>query len=217
MSEKRMVYAEDVIQRIRDLAPEILGGWYNPDMENELEQLVCVVENTPTAAAQDAQRWRYTAEEPPKEEDGNCCGNYGLQLNRPPQSWCYVVGPGECHKELQEQVKATLNRLYPRKKVSDILPKPEILGQLAEELAEASAAASKLRRKIDGKNPTPKTLEECWEDLKKEIGDVMNSIDALTGQDPQNYHEFMSECGEYAEPKMERWLFRLNEQKEEHA
>lgn len=49
--------------------------------------------------------------------NGNCCGNYGLQLNRPPQSWCYVVGPGECHKELQEQVKATLNRLYPRKKV----------------------------------------------------------------------------------------------------
>lgn len=50
MSEKRMVYAEDVIQRLRDLAPEILGGWYNPDMENELEQLVCVVESTPTAA-----------------------------------------------------------------------------------------------------------------------------------------------------------------------
>ena len=149
--------------------------------------------------------------------NGNCCGNYGLQLNRPPQSWCYVVGPGECHKELQEQVKATLNRLYPRKKVSDILPKPEILGQLAEELAEASAAASKLRRKIDGKNPTPKTLEECWEDLKKEIGDVMNSIDALTEQDPQSYHEFMSERGEYAEPKMERWLFRLNEQRKEHA
>ena len=138
-------------------------------------------------------------------------------VTRPPQSWCYVVGPGECHKELQEQVKATLNRIYPRKKVSDILPKPEILGQLAEELAEASAAVSKLRRKIDGKNPTPKTLEECWEDLKKEIGDVMNSIDALTEQDPQNYHEFMSECGEYAEPKMERWLCRLNEQKEKHT
>lgn len=30
MSEKRMVYAEDVIQRIRDLAPEILGGWMPP-------------------------------------------------------------------------------------------------------------------------------------------------------------------------------------------
>lgn len=147
-----------------------------------------------------------------KRRKTGCCGNYALQLNRPPQSWCYVVGPSECHKELQEQVKATLGRLYPKKKISDILPKPEILGQLAEELAEASAAASKLRRKIDGKNPTPKTLEECWEDLKKEIGDVMNSIDALTEQDPQNYHEFMSECGEYAEPKMERWLYRLTEQ-----
>lgn len=96
-----------------------------------------------------------------------------------------------------------------KKKISDYLPKTEILGQLTEELAEASAAASKLRRKIDGKNPTPKTLNECWEDLKKEIGDVMNAIDALTEQDPQNYHEFMSECGEYAEPKMERWLSRL--------
>lgn len=74
MSEKRMVYAEDVIQRIRDLAPEILGGWYNPDMENELEQLVCVVENTPTAAAQDTQRWRKTAENPPTEADANKFG-----------------------------------------------------------------------------------------------------------------------------------------------
>lgn len=71
MSEKRMVYAEDVIQRIRDLAPEILGGWYNPDMENELEQLVCVVESTPTAADTDVQPWRKTAEEPPTEADAN--------------------------------------------------------------------------------------------------------------------------------------------------
>lgn len=100
------------------------------------------------------------------------------------------------------------------KKISDILPKPEILGQLAEELAEASAAAQKLRRKIDGKNPTPKTLDECWEDLKKEIGDVINAIDALTEQDPQNYHEFMSDCGEYAEPKMKRWLSRLQAQED---
>lgn len=68
MSEKRMVYAEDVIQRIRDLAPEILGGWYNPDMENELEQLVCIVESTPTAADTDVQRWRDPETDPPKVE-----------------------------------------------------------------------------------------------------------------------------------------------------
>jgi hypothetical protein len=77
MSEKRMVYAEDVIQRIRDLAPEILGGWYNPDMENELEQLVCIVESTPTAADTDVQRWRKTAECPPTEADAN---DYGMVL-----------------------------------------------------------------------------------------------------------------------------------------
>lgn len=80
MSEKRMVYAEDVIQRIRDLAPEILGGWYNPDMENELEQLVCIVESTPTAADTDVQRWRKTAEEPPTEADANEDG-YVLSIN----------------------------------------------------------------------------------------------------------------------------------------
>lgn len=74
MSEKRMVYAEDVIQRIRDLAQEILGGLYNPDMENELEQLVCVVESTPTAANTDVQRWRKTAECPPTEAAANDCG-----------------------------------------------------------------------------------------------------------------------------------------------
>lgn len=28
---------------------------------------------------------------------------------------------------------------------------------------------------------------------------------------------YCRECGEYAEPKMERWLCRLNEQKEEHT
>ena len=65
MSEKRMVYAEDVIQRIRDLAPEILGGWYNPDMENELEQLVCVVESTPTAADTDCLLYTSDAADEP--------------------------------------------------------------------------------------------------------------------------------------------------------
>ena len=83
MSEKRMVYAEDVIQRIRDLAPEILGGLYNPDMENELEQLVCVVESTPTSADTGVQRWRKTAEEPPTEADANENGDV-LSINNNP-------------------------------------------------------------------------------------------------------------------------------------
>ena len=77
MSEKRMVYAEDVIQRLRDLAPEILGGWYNPDMENYLEQLVCIVESTPMAAdlshcdgetADGNGQWHDAESDPPRFE-----------------------------------------------------------------------------------------------------------------------------------------------------
>lgn len=42
------------------------------------------------------------------------------------------------------------------KKVSDILPKTEILAQVAEEASELAQAALKLRRALDGTNPTPK-------------------------------------------------------------
>lgn len=81
MSEKRMVYAEDVIQRICSMAPEILGGEYNPDIEDEVEQLVCVVESTPTVAPavepRPIAKWlvvRRTA------DGAECkCGNCGRQ------------------------------------------------------------------------------------------------------------------------------------------
>lgn len=45
------------------------------------------------------------------------------------------------------------------KKVSDILPKTEILAQLAEEASELAQAALKMRRALDGTNPTPKRVE----------------------------------------------------------
>lgn len=53
------------------------------------------------------------------------------------------------------------------KKVSDILPKTEILAQLAEEASELAQAALKLRRALDGTNPTPKSVEECLENIYK--------------------------------------------------
>lgn len=45
------------------------------------------------------------------------------------------------------------------KKVSEILPPTEILAQMAEEHSEGAQAALKLRRALDGTNPTPKTIE----------------------------------------------------------
>lgn len=55
------------------------------------------------------------------------------------------------------------------KKVSDILPKTEILAQLAEEPSELAQAALKLRRALDGTNPTPKSVEECLENIQEDI------------------------------------------------
>ncbi len=52
------------------------------------------------------------------------------------------------------------------------LKTPELLAQLAEEAAELSQAALKLRRVIDGTNPTPKGRSEAWENIREEISDV---------------------------------------------
>lgn len=65
------------------------------------------------------------------------------------------------------------------KKVSDILPKTEILAQLAEEASELAQAALKLRRALDGTNPTPKSVEECQKAFEEEYADVVNCIIAL--------------------------------------
>jgi len=101
-------------------------------------------------------------------------------------------------------------------KIIEHLSQGEILAQMGEELTEAAQAALKLRRALDDSNPTPKTIPECWESLEEEIGDVMNCIDALLLEDAQNYHAFMSKCGEKAEPKMRRWKQRLEERYSDH-
>lgn len=101
------------------------------------------------------------------------------------------------------------------KKVSEILPPTEILAQMSEEYSEGAQAALKLRRALDGTNPTPKTIEECWENLKEEFGDVLNSIYALLGEPVNGFamQEFYEECWEKAQEKYPRWKKRLSERK----
>ena len=41
---------EELLRRIRENVPEILGGESNPDMEDEVEQIMCVVESAPRVA-----------------------------------------------------------------------------------------------------------------------------------------------------------------------
>ena len=57
--------------------------------------------------------------------------------------------------------------------IRDILPETELLAQLAEEAAELAQAALKLRRALDGTNPTPKSVSECREALREEYTDVV--------------------------------------------
>lgn len=58
-------------------------------------------------------------------------------------------------------------------KVRDAIGKEEMLAGLAEESAELGQAALKLRRALDGLNPTDKPAIDADEDLQEEIADVL--------------------------------------------
>lgn len=98
------------------------------------------------------------------------------------------------------------------KKVSDILPKTEILAQLAEEASELAQAALKLRRALDGTNPTPKSVEECRKAFEEEYADVVNCIIALDLDDVA--FERMQKM-QYE--KEARWLSRLKEKENKNG
>lgn len=91
------------------------------------------------------------------------------------------------------------------KKVSDILPKTEILAQLAEEASELAQAALKLRRALDGTNPTPKSMEECQKAFEEEYADVVNCIIALDCMDDAAFERMQKMQHE----KEARWISRL--------
>ena len=87
-------------------------------------------------------------------------------------------------------------------RVSDILPQEEILAQLAEEAAELSQAALKLRRAMDGTNPTPVSVQEAGNRLVEEIADVIVCENQLLGLD-------WNVIDEICKRKLGRWEVRL--------
>lgn len=97
------------------------------------------------------------------------------------------------------------------KKVSDILPKTEILAQLAEEASELAQAALKLRRALDNTNPTPKSVEECRKAFEEEYADVMVCMAALGFSDDRKAYE---RIGIIASEKYYRWLYRLQDKEQ---
>lgn len=88
--------------------------------------------------------------------------------------------------------------------IRDKLPREELLCQLAEEASELAQAALKLRRTLDGVNPTPTTYEEAYQNLKEEIADVELLIFVL-GLD-----KHAAEYAHRMREKLDRWCKRLN-------
>lgn len=93
------------------------------------------------------------------------------------------------------------------KKISDILPKTEILAQLAEEASELAQAALKLRRALDGTNPTPKSVAECEANLIEEWADVDLSLRCALECD--YFYEYRTKVEQMELKKLDRWLSRL--------
>ena len=91
-----------------------------------------------------------------------------------------------------------------------MLDKTEILAQLAEEAAELAQAALKLRRAIDGNNPTPKSISECEDALDEEIADVELCLCQL-GFASDAHTNIQSLI---MSRKEERWLSRLHARKD---
>ena len=87
------------------------------------------------------------------------------------------------------------------------LGEAEILSQLAEESSELAQAALKLRRVLDGRNPTPVTVEKAEENLFEEISDVLTCISLLECVT----EESLEICDKIHERKMERWAKRIAE------
>lgn len=93
------------------------------------------------------------------------------------------------------------------KKVQELLDKPELLCQLAEECQELGKAALKLRRAMTGTNPTPMTETDAWRNLTIEVADLMNSLAVLGIPTDDALIQGIQQ------DKMKRWVRRLEARK----
>lgn len=91
--------------------------------------------------------------------------------------------------------------------IEEHLPLSERLAQLAEEAAELAQAALKLRRALDGVNPTPVTVGEAESRVIDELGDVLTCIMACMTE-PE---EVPDGASENVKAKAARWRRRLEE------
>lgn len=85
------------------------------------------------------------------------------------------------------------------------VPEGEQLAQLAEEAAELGQACLKMRRVLDGSNPTPVSLDEALGSFREEVADVLLCLRVL------GYSQPTSAMEEIMQAKADRWTSRLRE------
>lgn len=94
------------------------------------------------------------------------------------------------------------------KTIVERIGEPAFLEQLAEECSELAQAALKTARKYRGENPTPKTIDECYDALQEEIADVMLCVsEYLDCKGP----DYLDRVMLMKFKKHERWKRRLEE------
>lgn len=89
-------------------------------------------------------------------------------------------------------------------KIRAAIPEDELLASLAEEAAELAHAALKLRRVINGKNPTPVTPMQAESNLIEELADVRLVAEVLN-----RGTRIANQIDGIAESKLGRWEKRL--------
>ena len=91
--------------------------------------------------------------------------------------------------------------------ITESLPREERLAQLAEECAELSQAALKLRRALTGGNPTTTAETEAEHCMAEEIADVLTCLivagDYITSV---TAHDYIEAIRQY---KQTRWARRI--------
>ena len=95
--------------------------------------------------------------------------------------------------------------------IRENLSQEELLTQLAEECAELSKAALKLRRVYNGDNPTPVRRPDAFDNVIEEIADVYLSVMVLGLDAPIHSHRIYK----IMESKLSRWEQRLKARQNE--
>ena len=91
------------------------------------------------------------------------------------------------------------------------VPAGEQLAMLAEEAMELGQAALKLRRALDGTNPTPVGIDGALVSFREEMSDVLLCLRVL------GYGKPTAAMENIIEAKTQRWVSRLKEKERTEA